>query len=508
MIFSKKTTYRIFLLILLLNIILRYPIVPHEIGWDSFVVHSVSNSLSEFGFAKWWLHPTSVMGSYPYSIGSAVPFLLSGISQLSGLNIDLSILLYGVVIGLACVFIVYIMAGSLYEDSLFKFLVAFGFSTSSAVLTFSTWTVSTRTLFAVILLPLILYILLKSRYSSKYYILLAFILLLGLVTHHYIFFVLIFVFTDVLLKIVYNFKKYVYVSNININIFYIVVFVIMISYPFFTRSFMQSEGGYTGTRYGFVLMLIQSYFRYSGLLLLFAAVGFIYLVFKNQKNQKEWFLLISFALLSPLFYMETYIKWFLPVYFSFLSCISLANIFKKTKIVAIILILACVFLSGYFQFIHILNDSERYLEKTDYASGMWISDRIDGNLVGTSRYTTLRIFSISETPTLTISDLLNYMNGLISLDEGQVVQKYSKFSINYYKDSPYVLNDASSGEWYVNSLPNFNVNGKSFKGFKSKFNISYFILDIMDYNDFTRSLLSSDNFNHIYANGGISIWSQ
>lgn len=508
--FSKKATCTAFLLILLLNIILRYPVVPHEIGWDSFVVHSVANSLSEFGFAKWWLHPLSVIGSYPYSISSAVPFLLSGISQLSGLNVDLSILLYSTIIGLLCIFILYILAGSFSDNSLFKFLVVFGFSTSSAILTFSSWTASTRTLFTVVLLPLILFLILKTlktEQSLKYYALLACLLALGLATHHYVYFIIPLILSAVFVKIIYKYKNLISIRDAYKNILYCFLFSIAILYPFITRAFMEIERGYTGTRYGFLLMLSQSYFRYSGLLLLFAAVGFIYLVSKNQKNYKEWFVLISFVSLSPLLYMETYFKWFMPTYIFIFSGISLANIFNNKKNMVIILMLASILLSGYFQFIHFSDVQNRHLDDKSYTSGVWISNRINGNLVGTSVYPTLRIFSISETPTLTISDMLNYMCGFISYDEKKVVQKYSMFSVNYYKDSPYELKDASSGEWYVNALSKWSFKDKHFNDLTTRFNISYFILnEERDFNVFANSLSASNRCNSIYSNGKISIW--
>lgn len=507
--FSNRATCTAFLLILLLNIILRYPVVPHEIGWDSFVVHSVANSLSEFGFAKWWLHPLSVIGSYPYSISSAVPFLLSGISQLSGLNVDSSILLYSTIIGLLCVFVIYILADSFFEDSLFKFLVAFGFSTSSAILTFSSWTASTRTLFTVVLLPLILFLILKTlktEQSLKYYALLVCLLALGLATHHYAYFIIPLILSAIFVKIIYKYKSHISINNSYTSILYAVFFSMAIIYPFITRTFMEMERGYTGTRYGFLLMLSQSYFRYSGLLLLFAAVGFIYLALKNQKNIKEWFVLTSFASLSPLLYMETYFKWFMPVYIFIFSGVSLLNIFNNKKSFVIILILASVFLSGYFQFIHFSSGEDRYLDGKSYTSGAWISNRIDDNLVGTSRYPTLRIFSISEIPTLTISDMLNYIYGFINFDETNVVKKYSMFSVKYYKDGPYELKTASSGEWYVNSLEKWEVNDKHSKNLIEKFNISFFIFDETGgSNYFTNSLLASNN-EKIYENGKISIW--
>ena len=73
-------------LLLLLNIIIRIPSIPHEKGYDSFFIHSLANSISYAGVAQWWINWMSVFGLYPYSYASAVPFTLSGISQLTGIS--------------------------------------------------------------------------------------------------------------------------------------------------------------------------------------------------------------------------------------------------------------------------------------------------------------------------------------------------------------------------------------------------------------------------------------
>lgn len=505
--FSKRATYLILTLLLLLNIILRYPVVPHEIGWDSFVVHSVANSLSELGYAKWWLHPTSVTGSYPYSIAGAVPFLLSGISQLTNLSMDISILTYSMVLGLSSVFASYILANFIYseDNSLFSFLVAFGFSTSPAILTFTSWTAPTRTLFAVVLLPLILYLALKTNHSSKFYLLLFLMTILGFVTHHYAYFIPLIILSEVILKACYKSKQYIPIKYIHQNIYYISFLIILIVIPFFTRTFMESERGYSGSRYGFLLMLISSYSRYSGILLFFALSGFIYLAFKSQKNHREWFILTSFALISPFFYIETYMKWFLPTFVFIFSSISLVNISQNKKTVLVILMLLSISVCGYLQFLHFLDDKTRYLDEEGYTSGIWISNQIEGNLTGTAQYTTLKIYSTSQTPTLTISNMLNFMEDFINYNDTMVTKKYSMFSLSYYRDDPYSINNRD-GEWYINSLPKWNINDRHFKEFIDMFHISYFLVDESENsNKFSASLATSDK-NKVFSSGKISIW--
>ena len=64
-------------MLILLNIAVRIPVTPHEIGDDTFFIHWMAQSILEEKPAMWLVHPASVFGLYPYSYHSFVPFLLS-----------------------------------------------------------------------------------------------------------------------------------------------------------------------------------------------------------------------------------------------------------------------------------------------------------------------------------------------------------------------------------------------------------------------------------------------
>jgi hypothetical protein len=124
---SKRLKFTLFILLILLTLILRYPTTPHEIGWDSFTIHILANSISTFGYANWWVHPLSIIGAFPNSEVSAVPFILSGISQSTNIDMESVILLYCLFLGFFSIFVAYVMAGVIWNNDIFKFLVAFVF---------------------------------------------------------------------------------------------------------------------------------------------------------------------------------------------------------------------------------------------------------------------------------------------------------------------------------------------------------------------------------------------
>lgn len=164
-----KSKFMLLSLLTILNIILRIPSIPHEKGGDSFVIHEYANSITRSGVGGWWTNWLAVFGSYPNTYASAIPFSLSGLSQLTGLNnvkMEDTLLLFSVIIGLFSIFAVYSLAGTVYNNFLFKFIMALFFSVSQGIMVFSTWELSTRGPF-IILLPLFVFLLLKKIHYIK-----------------------------------------------------------------------------------------------------------------------------------------------------------------------------------------------------------------------------------------------------------------------------------------------------------------------------------------------------
>src|SRR2546428_12446747 len=90
----RKTLYALLLFLLGLNLIVRYPRTPHELGFDGFVLHGMTMSLIQNGNAKWVLHPLSYFGFYPLSQPSGSIFFLTGFTQLSAVPLEATILVF------------------------------------------------------------------------------------------------------------------------------------------------------------------------------------------------------------------------------------------------------------------------------------------------------------------------------------------------------------------------------------------------------------------------------
>jgi len=522
--FSKRVILTLFALLILLNIILRYPATPHEIGADSFGVHVMANAISTFGYAGWWIHPASIIGSYPYSTSpSAVPFLLSGISQCSNMDTESVILLYSMILGVFSIFAAYLMAGAIWNNDIFKFLVAFVFSTCSGIVTYSTWTANARTLF-VISLPLFIYLLLKTRtFKARFGILTFIVLMLLFVTHHLIYFAIPIILSYFVVVMLYKLGKQI--KSIKIpenfaNIAMLAGFLIVFSIPLFTRSFVEID---PATRRSgseqYVLVFIQNYIRYIGILIILVVSGYIYLLLKRNKKVEEWFLLLCLTGLAPFLSILTYMKWFVLPFACLLIGISITNIAKastsqKRKYAAffvVILLLFSVSFTGYYQYLHFLNDPnpyKRYMEERTYVGALWIKDNvnIDKNMIIES-YITHKVFSISEVPTLTGIGAADLAYGFVDPKKLEIKQVRSPFSVKFYFLDPYKVINHSLTASYTRKISNSDINA-AYKnwGIRSipRFNLSYYVENKDISNTFTRSVQQTKD--NVYDNGKIRVW--
>ena len=510
--FTNRVRFGLLAGLIALNLILRYPVTPHEIGWDTFVIHILANSISEFGWANWWVHPLSIGGFYPNSYASSVPFIVSGISQCTGIDMEWTVWLFCTLTGIFAISFAYIMAGAIWDEDLFQFLVAFGYSLAPGLLYFSTWQLSTRGLF-IVLLPLFIYFVLKSRTSLKYVPLIFILFMVFVVTHHLFYFTIPVILSYIAVVIFYKLKGHINVKIPNnfINITFVILFIIMISTPFFTYLFITE----TGSKYAWLQFLLLTYGRHVGILLIFAISGFTYLSLKSGKKFEEWFLLLALLCFAPLLYMYRYSKWIFIIFAIILAGISLTNVAKMCNskkgryALAIIVIglLLSVSFSGFYQ--HYRNISgrsssnERYMEDRTYTAGLWIKDNIDKHMVCNDM--AARIFAISEVPTLTGHDPIDLTYGFTNMTDLSIT-KVSPSSTTFYFEGPYIRTPHTPYTgYYVSLLNEVDFDHEYGKSVITKYDLSY-VIENEDIGDNPFILSIHREKNNVYENGKISIW--
>lgn len=346
---KNKNLFWIILLLVILNIIIRIPTMQNEPGSDTFVIHSMANSITSNGGAGWIQHPLSFFGMYPGSYASAVPFLLSGINLVSNIKMDKVILITSIIIGLIGFFTVFILARKI-KDNLFAILVAFAFSLSPVFLLYTIWSASTRHLFMAIL-PLFIYCflcILDRPHKIKYLILfIIFLLLLG--TTHRLFFlvpliIIAFISSLILSNIKLSFE--IYGKKINIIFFiwfaFLSIWIVAQSYHvgiYENINFADKyESGIVFSGKGGETILKNFVIDYGskiGLLSIFFIIGIITLLIKRGKNFNDILLLTTILIFSPILLYGTYVPLFLLIFFCLLIGIGLETIFLKIPILSI-----------------------------------------------------------------------------------------------------------------------------------------------------------------------------
>src|SRR5437879_1115587 len=151
----RKVVGASLLSIALLSAALRYP-GEHEIGVDSFFIHTLAQSISNNGHAVWTANLLAYFGWYPVSYPSGAPFLLSSTSQLAGVSMEPAILITSMLLGLVGLLTAFLMAREFRPQPLFTLIIVLTYGIAPRFLLSTLWQASTRNLFMAIL-PLLVW---------------------------------------------------------------------------------------------------------------------------------------------------------------------------------------------------------------------------------------------------------------------------------------------------------------------------------------------------------------
>jgi len=503
---SRSTKFLLMGLLFILNIIIRIPSIPHEKGYDSFFIHSLANSVSSFGAAKWWINWMSVFGLYPYSYASAVPFTLSGISQLIGIRMESVILIFCVIIGLFSMFSSYTLAKVLYDSFLHRFLFVFLYSLSACTLENSTWAISTRAQI-IVFLPLFLYLAYNLiKFKIKFALLFILTTIFLLATHHYVYIALFYSGIIIIFSLIYKFNiisKYfkvqkTHLQRLRFNQIYILVLFVLLLLIFFNGS----EWGLitAGSRYNWIIDILIIAGRNSGPIVLLSLGGLLYLINKQNKFVEEWITLIWLppTIIFSFNQIYGYICVFLLA--SLYGSNGLFNIIrnqeKNTKIVSltvIIFLILTVTFSSFFLHYHLGTKGgydEWYMQEKTYQAGEWITNYASKDKVAVCNgFEASRMVASSDGPIAYAENVLNYVNGLTTIDKD--MYENSPFSKEFYVDNPVTSKTDTEGALRWTSL--FPITDKRAKGFLQSINVYYFYQDTTIHNELFSSLPGNKN---------------
>lgn len=407
--FSRNTNYILLTLLVILNIVIRYPITSHMYGTDSFFILDLANSISISGYSKLILHPMSFFGVYPLSYGSMFLFLISGLSQSLDISGEYTILIIDIILSIFGLLSIFLIAKEIQNNDLFSFMVAFIFSLSPAFLFYTSWQGSTRGVF-ISVFPLLIYLLIKSYNSNRkiyYFFIMSFFYVFTLSIHR-IALLSVITFAACIFAIITLFLKsklsFFRKDSANIHKFYILLFIMMALFFMFYNSISEKfQSGDFESNYA-IVNLIVSYFGRSGPILFFGFIGILSILFsKNTNFGKELILfnlIFSIPLLSERYYMPLYLLTIISLFIGFGIILTYNKLKIKLKYNIINIFICTIILTSLIFSGYMLGNWREIgtnlpmNDETDYIA-FYTKNRINSTFITNDGWYGLQITSIS-----------------------------------------------------------------------------------------------------------------
>ncbi|SFM56789.1 hypothetical protein [Methanolobus profundi] len=512
---SHKFKVISFGLLVLLNLVLRIPSIPHEKGRDSFFIHSLANSINAFGQANWWEHWLSIFGYYPYSYASGLPFTLSGMSQLMGINVETSILIYSFIFGVFSIFIAFTLAGLIYKNYIFQYFMAFFFSISPGIMLFTTWEASARGPF-MIFLPFFIYLLLKKYSISKKLMLSAMCITFLFSLHHYAIFAIVLTMAYIVLQIVFMLGRFFEIKyslhkyEDKINLLYLFILVSSFMYPFLTHTMITA-----GSRYGWIIDLLTINLRFIGPAAFFAISGVISLSLSAKKSFSQWYFLISFIFMVPFVYDLLYGHYLLLLFSIVFLSIGFKNsiysrLQKNNNMVRVVAVFAISIILVSTLFTAFYNHSRTgeyqylwYMNEKNYDLANWIDGEINHSsrifMVSENNYEVRTIALVENEMPILVGGVQGFAYGYINDSYLDNLEEVPMTSSYFYSEGPYRVEERDiyrSMDWYISN--------KDIKIIKDVYTLDYLVQSRTG--PYKTKGLSTENAEIIYSNGILDIY--
>lgn len=324
------------------------------------MIHDLINAVTREGRVAWYLHPLSLFGMYSYSYAAGIPLLLSAIVQLTGFTSEETIFLFCIFEGILAFFLGFNLAGEFRSNALFRLMVGAAISLAPGMLYWTTFTISTRGPFIVLLPMFIIFLMRMKKRSPMLNAVFASIVFSALALIHNMFVLLIPIIVAYLIGNASNhFASRL--PKVNKWLFVLIIgclaFLFLLPFSGLINELLREylPGSIKRSTLTELLETVLSVARHYGVLAIFSLIGIILVSMKNRFNVQIRFLLITLAFFAPVFYITDYVVTaFLPLIMIFAAegimklYSSVRNFKLKIAVIAIVFIIATSF-SGTFQ---------------------------------------------------------------------------------------------------------------------------------------------------------------
>ena len=404
-----------------LNLLLRYPTTPHELGVDSFLFHGLAASLQANSSALWTLNPLSYFGLFPLSHPSGGPFLVVAVSDLSGVPIEGAILVVDLGITTLAVLGAFILGLEFAHDARFALLTSFVFSLTPTMISGLTWQIPTRIMFTT-LLPFFLWVLIRLARNPQ---------------RQHAFFFAIFV----ILMAAFH-RLTVLVSLVALA--YVLTGIVLVGYKtlrlwrpgmFYRRTFVRrvpilAVSVVVGVAGGTLLVtdvlseysagvlvsgnspaiqllnLGVSLARSSGILLPVAIAGLFALVVKRNKGITEPFMILALLTFTPMLFLREYTGFYTVPFTSVFVAYGLWAVGRsvrsnRLRAVGLVLVLSLVLGSSAAISSYNVHTTSHMSDGT-YSMALYVRVNADGSVIANEGLIGSRVYAVSGVPFLPV----------------------------------------------------------------------------------------------------------
>jgi hypothetical protein len=386
----KRSDYLPLGLLVLFNIVFRYPTVPHPRLSDTYWIMTLANSISSSGYMDWFVHPLSAFGLYPLSYPAAGPLVLSIVSQTLGINMEQAVLLTSTFYGVFGCLAIYILSKTITKNDFIAFIAALLYSMSPLFLSFTNFNGSSRALFLVVML-LFVWVLLHwnvDRINVKFTVLGIFIFMLLGLTHRMAIFVTIFLFAYLITIVWIKFGKRIKIGQnipaitssykntcIFLSLFCALLLTGILGMSPYNPSLESFKSGYFFQ--GLLFIPVNLGIEYAmgvGVLILLAPIGLISLLQERNKDFSQIYLLVIMLCFAPFLVDYNYIRLFIAPFIFLLIGYGVLKLFTLLKFrwknIAGPLVVSVVIVSILLPFFVIVEDKSDIFERVGHYNYM------------------------------------------------------------------------------------------------------------------------------------------
>ncbi len=358
-VFSRRTVYLLLAALIIVSVALRYPTVDHErYQADSYYVHHLSQAIVNDERAMWTFSPLSYVGYYPLSYPSGMPFLIADTSIATGLSVEFSILLLGIVLGLLACLAAFCVAREFVKDPGSGLFVTFIVVAGSRFIDTTYWVGSARGILVVLM---ILTVFAAFRASSRGQNRLLWISgLFGfgcIAVHHMAVLFFFFGFALVITAIVFGYisrrtttrKRRVTVTTVGAIAFAVAA----VSFGFFS-VFEDAVGESFGETPPFdfepkflavIVHMAASYTNQIGFIVPIAVLGIPFFLRNTPLNQKAFYPLILLLTFVPLMGLSLYITMLIAPFMAVVGVYWMKSWFRTGRRKKLAVLVICVFVA-------------------------------------------------------------------------------------------------------------------------------------------------------------------